>query len=377
MDAILRPSKLRLLREELNALVGKYGQDLLAQAINDSIPDYKATHEELPEIEVSLEEAIEHFQSSSVFISLSSATKVSYKSELNQYRRHVQKLNNGNLLFKDATEPIVFLEYLEPYKSSNTYAKKCAFLRTFFKTVLIHFFGKRIDDIKDLLPVEFNSNKIPKSFKKTQLAEILALAQGTNLGNRNYAIVWTFLSTGIRLSELRQLQIKDILFDSETIMVKAKRKPRRPGPEKVRRTISKLGLIILQDFIEFKYNYKLLTNKTDHYGDLFIFSKDNGKTPLSGRAIEYIIDDLIVRAESIKEEDKSIFTTHSFRHTFAMYGLESGLDIYTISRLLGHSSIRTTSIYLNLSDEQLQNAINKHQLAKEEMLKMEERLNSI
>ena len=56
------------------------------------------------------------------------------------------------------------------------------------------------------------------------------------------------------------------------------------------------------------------------------------------------------------------FTVHQLRHTFATLLLEGGCDIYSISQMLGHSDIRTTSIYLAATPEHLRIQVGKHPL---------------
>jgi len=64
----------------------------------------------------------------------------------------------------------------------------------------------------------------------------------------------------------------------------------------------------------------------------------------------------------IKEVSGIQFSIHKLRHTFATLMLEGGCDIYSLSRMLGHSDIKTTTIYLAASAEHLRGQIMKHPL---------------
>jgi integrase/recombinase XerD len=75
---------------------------------------------------------------------------------------------------------------------------------------------------------------------------------------------------------------------------------------------------------------------------------------------EQFMKSIIREARLIKDEDKDRLGPHSFRHSFAIHGLEAGIDIYTLSKLLGHESIDSTMKYLRMFDDQLKHAINKH-----------------
>ncbi len=77
-----------------------------------------------------------------------------------------------------------------------------------------------------------------------------------------------------------------------------------------------------------------------------------------------MITNLIVEAKTIKEDDKKNyqFSVHSLRHSFALYLLESGVNIYTIKELMRNKWLSSTEIYLQLFNKMLVEAINKHPL---------------
>ena len=66
--------------------------------------------------------------------------------------------------------------------------------------------------------------------------------------------------------------------------------------------------------------------------------------------------------EDIRKASGLVFTVHTLRHTFAMLMLEDGCDIYSLSKMLGHSDIKTTTIYLAASVEHLRSQMDKHPL---------------
>jgi site-specific recombinase XerD len=66
--------------------------------------------------------------------------------------------------------------------------------------------------------------------------------------------------------------------------------------------------------------------------------------------------------EKMSEVSRIPFTIHKLRHTFATLMLEGGCDIYSLSRMMGHSDIKTTTIYLAASAEHLRSQIGKHPL---------------
>jgi site-specific recombinase XerD len=66
--------------------------------------------------------------------------------------------------------------------------------------------------------------------------------------------------------------------------------------------------------------------------------------------------------ETFREESGIRFTIHKLRHTFATLMLESGCDIFSLSKMLGHNDIKTTTIYLAASAEHLRKQMTKHPL---------------
>lgn len=169
----------------------------------------------------------------------------------------------------------------------------------------------------------------------------------------------TFLSSGIRLNELLQLKIGDIDTERQIIHVVGKG---RKGA-KTRRTINLLGLSILRNYIRFTFQAQIATFTEEQLDGLHVFSTDGGISAMSARTIQYIVKNLIKMATSIPKNMKSQYSVHTFRHCYAVYGLESGIDIYTLSKLLGHESIETTTIYLKLFEDQLKKAVEKHPFA--------------
>lgn len=66
--------------------------------------------------------------------------------------------------------------------------------------------------------------------------------------------------------------------------------------------------------------------------------------------------------EQMRQTSGIFFTAHKLRHTFATLMLEGGCDIYSLSKMMGHSDIKTTTIYLAASAEHLRSQMTKHPL---------------
>ncbi|ALC85580.1 hypothetical protein AM499_06905 [Bacillus sp. FJAT-22090] len=358
-------------RVELQMILSNYGPELLERIVNEMGLAKEVSKVNIKE-NATLEEAIEFYHSSSSFLRLSKSSKETYASELEQFKSFVTKELKKNVTLQNSAEPIVLVKYLRAFKSSNTKAKKSAFLRSFFRCVFKQFLNQDITSIKEVLKLKWTSDNLPRAFTKVQLAEIIGLSQLFSNELRNYTILWTFLGTGIRLNELINLQIKDIDANTQTIKVI----PKGHEGNKMERKISRIALLILLDYIKFKYDYLYSSLTETKYKNLYIFSTTNGSTAINKRTIQHMMKKLIDKASSIPQNEKNRYSVHTLRHCFAIFGLDSGIDIYTLSKLLGHESINSTSVYLKLFDNQLVEAIEKHPFAQEEKIKIQKRISN-
>jgi len=87
--------------------------------------------------------------------------------------------------------------------------------------------------------------------------------------------------------------------------------------------------------------------------EFFVSSKAN--KGISEHGLKHVV-------KHLKKYSPVSFTLHALRHTFATLMLEGGCDIYSLSKMLGHSDIKTTTIYLSASAEHLRSQVVKHPL---------------
>ncbi|MGJ9458516.1 tyrosine-type recombinase/integrase [Oceanobacillus sp. CF4.6] len=234
---------------------------------------------------ISLEDAVNKFFSSAKFLNYSTSTKESYKYEIKQLLSFLGvKGLDRSLQFEDIiypTKPLV--EYINSYDKKSTRNKKSAFLRAFIKTVTSDFYDKNKEDFQSSLKIDWDKNELPKFYTKEQLRELLILSKSTSNGLRNYTILCVFIGTALRISELVEIQIKDIDIDNEMVMVRRKRNKGVKKPAYVQHD----SFEILLRYINFIYghleeDWKKLKDKQ---GDMFIFSGLNEKSHITDRAV--------------------------------------------------------------------------------------------
>ncbi|MDM5338513.1 site-specific integrase [Fictibacillus enclensis] len=335
------------------------------------------THEQVPVRtpmeEPSIECSLQNFAygNESFLRTLSSNTQKAYKTEtklLLDYCNYTKKsglINGSKSPITQLLNPLTLSSYLNQYTNSNTRNKKASFLRSFIKNSCEDFLSKpaynRLFHRKGVLSVTTITEDLPKAFTDKQIIAMLEECRYTHNGLRNFTIINTFIYSGIRLDELVNLQIEDVDQRNNKILVRPKG---RKNEKKQSRFIHQNGLQILTNYIDFIHGHEKDKLSNDEYNSKFIFST-SGDRAISVRTVQKMVEKLIekLKGKGLVLEDQKL-SVHSFRHSFAIYSLESGIDIYKISKLLGHKSITSTEVYLKMFDFQLKEAIENHPFAK-------------
>ena len=176
-----------------------------------------------------------------------------------------------------------------------------------------------------------------QAFSRKEIDIILnGFDKNTFLGYRNYTIMIILFGTGLRLSELSHLSIRDISFEMNFIKVIGKGNKQRAVP--MSETVKKVILHYLRMRKEYIDNHQLLKN---HY---LLIGRTGQRLESSG------IWDVFSK---IAKDEKTLqgvrVSPHTFRHTFAKYFILNGGDVFALQRILGHSDITVTKKYVNLN----------------------------
>lgn len=191
------------------------------------------------------------------------------------------------------------------------------------------------------------SSTLPKSISLSEGERVLSITKMLKYTykyetKRNYAIMAIMIFTGVRKRELTLLKIEDINLDKMMISVIEW----KGNKDRIIPISSRLATIINEYLVE----RKRLNKKCEYFFTGAQFDKK--------MTIEWV-DRLI---KKVREKSKIYFSAHSLRHSFATLMLEWGCDIYTLSRMMGHSKITTTTIYLSCSPRMMFSSIEKHPL---------------
>ena len=258
-----------------------------------------------------------------------------YKKDLNEYNSFIlnNKINYKNMDYNDAKEYVIYLNKKNDAKS--TISRKLSSLRTFYKYLVLN---NKVESNPFLLVSSPKKEKrIPKFINYNNMEEILNVPNiKTKEGQRERVILEVLYASGVRVSELVNIKLKDIDFSNKNILIFGK------GSKERLVSFGDYALEYINLYLKEGRNLLLDGVKSDY----LIVGKKSEK--LTTRRVEQIIDDIIKRT-SIKLN----ITPHMFRHTFATHLLDNGCDLLVVQELLGHASLSSTEIYTHVSNEHL------------------------
>lgn len=218
--------------------------------------------------------------------------------------------------------------------SSKTVSRNLSSLRTFFKYLLRE--GKINTNPMILISNPKEEKKLPTYLNYKELSNILDIPDKNSVvGLRDSCILELLYSTGIRVGELVNIKINDIDFNQNRIKILGK------GNKERYVLFGKKCHDLLNEYLN-NGRPNLIKDKNEY---LFLNKRGTG---VSVRTVEMIIDEIVKRS-SIKFN----VSPHTLRHTFATHMLDNGADLNSVSELLGHSNLNTTSIYTHVSNERL------------------------
>ena len=259
-------------------------------------------------------------------------------------------LDNNNLKYDemDYKKCVEYLRYLDEKDLKKTsISRKLSSLRTFYKYLVLN--DKCKNNPFMLVSSPKKEKRIPKFINYENIEEIFNYPDiKTPEGQREKVILEILYSSGVRVSELVSIKLKDIDFGEKTILICGKGNKERVV------SFGEYAYDILNTYIN-DGRKELLGNINSDY--LIV---GHNKECLTTRRIEQIID-TIIKNTSIKLN----ITPHVFRHTFATHLLDQGCDLIVVQELLGHTSLSSTEIYTHISNEQIRNVyLNSHPRSK-------------
>lgn len=224
-------------------------------------------------------------------------------------------------------------------KSNKTISHTISSLRSFYN------YYERLEELKVNPMTNIRQPKIEKTIPNvlsiSDVNKLLDIEIKTPYDARNKAIFELFYSSGLRISELINLEIANVDLDNSLIRVMGKGRKERIVP------IGDYAVSALSNYIN---NYRFLINKKN---SSYLFLNNLGGT----LSRQYIFK--LMKLECIKKGIKEDVSPHTLRHTYATHLLKNGADLRIIQELLGHENLSTTQIYTHLDNETLHNDYNE------------------
>lgn len=247
---------------------------------------------------------------------LSFHTLKAYRIDLTQFMSFIKDKDINK------RELSLYIKYLNDHYQPKTVKRKLACIHAFLE----HMVFDEDLEYNPMTKVKYKikeDKRLPRIIHQEQLQVIFYNLSHTNdkFIKRDKAIIELFISTGIRVSELCHIHKEDISFQDQYLKIYGKGAKER---------VIFLGEHVLKALYDYLQEYeKYLETKS-------YFFINNFYQRLSEQSVRNIIN---------KYTSGFHVTPHMFRHTFATMLLDQDVDISYIQRILGHSSITTTSIY--------------------------------
>lgn len=282
---------------------------------------------------------------------LSPRTVAAYTSDLAQLSDHVHSRRGENTRLEDVEIGDIrsFLrEQLKNGLGSRSMMRKISSTRAFFRYAA----RRRLipEDPTVYLAQQIKRQSIPTVVSEERIRNMMELPDTeTFKGVRDRAILEFLYGTGVRLSEMLALNVRDFLPQGETVRVIGKGNRERivPFGGQARRALfehwaSRFGRGVCAG-----------ADRLQGFRNQPAFSTD-GRRRISARTVQRIVEKYLSRVASI-----SATSPHTLRHAFATHLLDNGADLRAVQEMLGHESLSTTQIYTHVSVEHLKRVYGK------------------
>lgn len=232
-----------------------------------------------------------------------------------------------------------YLSHLDEQKlSKKSIVRKISALRTFYNFLMLKGY---IDiNIFDKIETPKVSRRLPKILEDDEIMMLFkSINRNTPLGFRNYIILDLLFSSGLRASELCQMEVKDLKLNQRQILIHGKGSKDRYVP---------IHLELEKDLRQYlTYTRPILLAKGPIINNDYVFINYRG-TQLTERGLRVILKKII----SDSGETYKIHP-HMLRHAFATTLLNHGADLRVVQELLGHEHLKSTQVYTHVSTEVL------------------------
>ncbi|MCX5708465.1 MAG: tyrosine recombinase XerC [Candidatus Omnitrophica bacterium] len=263
----------------------------------------------------------------------STHTILNYRLDLNDFLKFLGETP------VESVDYLLLRKYLAVLKEkklgSRSMARHLSALRSFFKFLTREGFLKT-NPILSVSSPKLDKH-LPQFLTEEEVTRLIESSLAKDeMGLRDRAILETFYSTGMRISELVSLSQEDLDFIGGVVKLKGKGKKERIAP------IGDKAISSLRDYLEKR---KKQTSA--------VFLNKRG-TRITDRGVRNIVGKYL-KLSGMKQG----VSPHTLRHSFATHLLNRGADLRTVQELLGHANLSSTQIYTHLTTEKLKSVYDK------------------
>lgn len=269
----------------------------------------------------------------------SDLTVESYRTEIKGYLDFFQ---DKNIKVKDIKNSDIkdYLAYIKKGETSErTLAHNVSVIRTFYKFLLTLKIIER--NPTEFLELPKLRKKLPTVLSKEEVEKLLDIDLTDCYSYRNKAMLELLYSTGLRVSELVNLELSNIDLENCTLKTIGKGNKERIIP------ISDYALYYVEKYIN-EYRGSMLKKGVNNY----VFINNHGNVMTRQGFFK------IIKKLAAEKNIKTPISPHTLRHSFATHLLDYGADLRSIQEMLGHSNLSTTQIYTHVSSEHLKDNYN-------------------
>ncbi len=279
-----------------------------------------------------------------VELGLSKNTQLAYMRDLRLLMKSLQLKADEELLQVSRQQLIAYLVRLKQEgRAASTVARKLASIKAFYRFLTAERYIRR--NPAEVLEAASRGLHLPKVLSVQEVEKLLDEPNlGTLDGYRDKTMLELLYATGMRVSELVNVPVKNVDMKMQYVIVMGKGSKERMLP------LGRTALHYLEHYLTV-VRPQLLHGKPDKAAELFV-------TGWGGPMTRERFYEIIVAYGKSAGISKRV-TPHMLRHSFATHLLNNGTDLRIVQELLGHADISTTQIYTHLDVERLREVYDK------------------
>ena len=279
-----------------------------------------------------------------VELGLAKNTQLAYMRDVRLLMKSLQLKADEELLQVSRQQLIAYLVRLKQEgRAASTVARKLASIKAFYRFLTAERYIRR--NPAEVLEAASRGLHLPKVLSVQEVERLLDEPNlGTLDGYRDKTMLELLYATGMRVSELVNVPVKNVDMKMQYVIVMGKGSKERMLP------LGRTALHYLEHYLSV-VRPQLLHGKPDAAAELFV-------TGWGGPMTRERFYEIIVAYGKSAGISKRV-TPHMLRHSFATHLLNNGTDLRIVQELLGHADISTTQIYTHLDVERLREVYDK------------------